>query len=82
MAQERLLGEVGVGEPQARGRRLPVRLGLMLLASVAVYVPGVLWLAYAKGLTLGAAFTLGAVPFLVGDICKSLAATILPSRHA
>ena len=54
----------------------------MLLASVAVYVPGVLWLAYAKGLTLGAAFTLGAVPFLVGDICKSLAATILPSRHA
>ena len=73
---------VVAGTATAPGRRLPARLGLMLLASVAVYVPGVLWLAYAKGLTLGAAFTLGAVPFLVGDICKSLAATILPSRHA
>ena len=77
-----VLVAVVAGTATAPGRRLPARLGLMLLASVAVYVPGVLWLAYAKGLTLGAAFTLGAVPFLVGDICKFLAATILPSRHA
>lgn len=47
-------------------------LALMLAASAVVYVPGVLWLAAWTGVGLGQAVGLGAVPFLVGDVLKSV----------
>gem|GEM_PF-6308721 len=55
--------------------------GLMLLASASVYVPGVVWLKIATGASWGAALSMGVVPFIVGDILKSLVATgLLPAR--
>lgn len=50
------------------------RLGLMLAASALVYVPGVLWLSAATGMGLVAALGAGVVPFLLGDLLKSLVA--------
>ena len=55
--------------------------GLMLLASASVYVPGIVWLKIATGASWGAALSMGVVPFIVGDILKSLVATgLLPAR--
>ena len=62
-------------------RRVATGVGLMLLASASVYVPGVVWLKIATGASWGAALSMGVVPFIVGDILKSLVATgLLPAR--
>ncbi len=53
----------------------------MLLASASVYVPGLIWLKVATGASWGTTLTLGLVPFIVGDILKSVVATgLLPVR--
>ncbi|MCA2010935.1 biotin transporter BioY [Pararhodobacter sp. CCB-MM2] len=41
-----------------------------LIASVALYVPGVLWLDMATGLDLNGAIAAGMTPFLLGDAVK------------
>ena len=62
-------------------RRVATGVGLMLLASASVYVPGIVWLKIATGASWGAALSMGMVPFIVGDILKSLVATgLLPAR--
>ena len=62
-------------------RRVATGAGLMLLASASVYVPGIVWLKIATGASWGAALSMGVVPFIVGDILKSLVATgLLPAR--
>ena len=62
-------------------RRVATGVGLMLLASASVYVPGIVWLKIATGASGGAALSRGVVPFIVGDILKSLVATgLLPAR--
>ena len=64
-------------------RRVATGVGLMLLASASVYVPGIVWLKIATGASWGAALSMGVVPFIVGDILKSLVATgLLPARRA
>ena len=61
--------------------RVATGVALMLLASASVYVPGVVWLKIATGASWGAALSMGVVPFIVGDILKSLVATgLLPAR--
>ena len=61
--------------------RVATGVGLMLLASASVYVPGLVWLKIATGASWGATLSLGLVPFIVGDVIKSLAATgLLPAR--
>ena len=67
----------------ADGARRPLlaRIGLMLLASAAVYVPGLVWLKIATGVAWGSAVALGLAPFIVGDALKSLVAALLPSRR-
>ena len=62
-------------------RRIATTVGLMLLASASVYVPGVVWLKIATGASWGAALSMGVVPFIVGDILKSLVATGLLSAR-
>lgn len=62
-------------------RPLPVRIGLMLVASALVYVPGLIWLKAATGVAWGSAVGLGLVPFVIGDILKSVVAALLPSRR-
>ena len=61
--------------------RVATGIGLMLLASASVYVPGVVWLKIATGASWGATLSMGLVPFIVGDVLKSLVATgLLPVR--
>ncbi|MBB3713253.1 biotin transport system substrate-specific component [Limimaricola variabilis] len=47
------------------------------LPSLALLVPGVLWLAASTSLTLGAAVMTGAVPFLVGKLVKTTLAVLV-----
>lgn len=65
----------------ARADRMWLRVLLMLAASAAVYVPGVVWLSVSTGMTLAAALSVGALPFLLGDVLKSLAVAVVPWRH-
>ena len=61
--------------------RVATGVALMLLASASVYVPGLVWLKVATGASWGTTLTLGLVPFVVGDILKSVVATgLLPVR--
>ena len=61
--------------------RVAIGAALMLLASASVYVPGLIWLKVATGASWSTALTLGLVPFIVGDILKSVVATgLLPVR--
>lgn len=61
--------------------RVATGAALMLLASASVYVPGLIWLKVATGAGWSTALTLGLVPFIVGDILKSVVATgLLPVR--
>ena len=61
--------------------RVATGIGLMLLASASVYVPGVVWLKIATGASWSTALGLGLVPFIAGDILKSVVATgLLPAR--
>ena len=61
--------------------RVATGVALMLLASASVYVPGLIWLKVATGASWGTTLTLGLVPFIVGDILKSVVATgLLPAR--
>ena len=61
--------------------RVATGTALMLLASALVYVPGLIWLKVATGAGWSTALTLGLVPFIVGDILKSVVATgLLPVR--
>ena len=62
-------------------RRVATGVALMLLASASVYVPGLVWLKIATGASWGATLSLGLVPFVIGDVLKSLVATgLLPAR--
>ena len=61
--------------------RVATGVALMLLASASVYVPGLIWLKVATGASWSTALSLGLVPFIVGDILKSVVATgLLPAR--
>ncbi|MDO4243271.1 MAG: biotin transporter BioY [Actinomyces sp.] len=58
-----------------------VRLGLMLLASASVYVPGLIWLKAVTGVTWLTAVSIGVLPFIAGDVLKSVVASALPPRR-
>jgi biotin transport system substrate-specific component len=64
-----------------KSRRFLSMLGLMLFASlILIYVPGLLqlglWLHIVKGetISLGALLSMGAVPFIAGDVIKAVGA--------
>jgi biotin transport system substrate-specific component len=56
------------------GRSFYVTVPAMLLGSVALYVPGLLWLRSSLDLTWYQAQDLGLRPFVLGDLCKIAAA--------
>lgn len=71
-----------VGRLAARGadRRPLSSVGLMLLGGVLIYAVGVPWLALSLGIGAGEALSLGLVPFLLGDVVKTLlAGALLPA---
>ena len=59
----------------------PRNLGVLSLASIAGIVPiyalGAIWLALQAHLTLGAALTVGVVPFVWADVPKAIAAGLI-----
>lgn len=69
------------GSTASLARRVLVLGATMLLASAVVYVPGLLWLRLATGASWAATVGMGLVPFVVGDLLKSLAvAGLVPVR--
>lgn len=62
-------------------RSIPVRVGLMLAASALIYVPGLLWFKAFSGADWGTVLSLGMLPFLLGDVLKSVVAAFLPTRR-
>ncbi len=57
--------------------------GAFVLASLAVLVPGTLWLHLGLGMPAAQAIEVGLVPFLLGDLAKAvLAAGLLPGAWA
>jgi biotin transport system substrate-specific component len=56
------------------------RLIAILLGTAVVFVSGVLWLALTVTHDLGAAIAVGVLPFLVGDVAKSVIAAAFPAR--
>jgi biotin transport system substrate-specific component len=76
-------GLLGVMAERRADRHLASSALSMLLASGSIYVCGVLGLMFASSMGLGAAISLGVVPFLIGDLLKAaLAAAVLPSAWA
>ncbi|MBW3069519.1 MULTISPECIES: biotin transporter BioY [unclassified Actinomyces] len=70
------------GAGAAALRAMALRVGLMLAASALVYVPGLVWLHAATGASWGVTVSLGLMPFIVGDLLKSLVAALLPRPAA
>ncbi|SPT53208.1 Biotin ECF transporter S component BioY [Actinomyces bovis] len=62
----------------ARKHQPWLRLPFMVAASAAVYVPGVAWLMVSTGKPLAAVLAVGVLPFLIGDLLKSVVAALLP----
>jgi biotin transport system substrate-specific component len=48
----------------------------LFVASLFIFIPGVLWLKTLTQTSLAQALALGFTPFLIGDLVKTLAATI------
>jgi len=65
-------------------RREKAPFGLIFLAMVvgliAIYLPGVGWLAWVAGLNLAKAFLLGVLPFLPGDAVKIVVGALIVKK--
>jgi biotin transport system substrate-specific component len=61
-------------------RRFSSSLGAMLIGNVAIYVPGLLWLAHYLDTGVNDTLVAGLYPFVVGDVIKLfLAGALLPA---
>lgn len=70
-----------VGWLMPRCASFPTRFGTLLLASLAILVPGTAWLGWTMGVSPAAALAMGFFPFLAGDLLKcALAATVSRGR--
>jgi biotin transport system substrate-specific component len=58
-------------------RKVVTAIPAFALGSVVIYVCGMFGLVVVAGMSVGAAFTAGVVPFLVGDAIKAVAAGVL-----
>lgn len=79
-----LLAALLVGYVSERGwsKHYGLMAAAMLLGNLAIYIPGMLWLGQfaPQGYSLSWAFSVGILPFLVGDAIKlALAMALLPS---
>ncbi len=53
-----------------------------LLATMAIYIPGLLWLKSSLSLSWSATFISGLVPFILGDVLKLIASAFVATRVA
>jgi biotin transport system substrate-specific component len=69
------------GRPRAGVKTSPGRIIPAILAgTLAVYVPGVIWLKHILGVSWPAAFAAGFLPFLPGDAVKGIVAALIAPR--
>jgi biotin transport system substrate-specific component len=71
-----------IGQLAALGgdRRPTHTIGLMAAGNALIYLVGVPWLAFSTGIDLSEAASQGLVPYLIGDVLKTLfAAALLPA---
>ncbi len=59
-----------------REKKLIWYLFTALIATIALYIPGLFWLGYSRHLSIGATLTAGLVPFIVGDIIKMVVVAV------
>lgn len=52
----------------------------MILGTIVLYMFGSLWLARQANMSLAAAFTVGVLPFIIGDVVKMLVALFLGTK--
>ncbi|MCF6273761.1 MAG: biotin transporter BioY [Rhodobacteraceae bacterium] len=70
---------LGYGATRGWDRSVLKMAGLLLVANVLIYVPGLAWLMQLYGWELVKAVELGMVPYLIGDAVKlGLVALLLP----
>ena len=62
------------------GRSVKALIPAMYAGWVATYVPGVLWFMYVTNLSLSAALPLCVLPFLPGDLLKTILSAVLINR--
>lgn len=63
-----------------RDRSIRTAIPLFAFGTVAIYLPGVLWLSHSVDVSLARAVELGVTPFLAGDVAKAaLAGLTLPA---
>lgn len=58
-------------------RRIDTLAGSFLLATALIYLPGVWWLAHSINVSYTKAISLGAAPFVLGDLLKAVVAGAL-----
>jgi biotin transport system substrate-specific component len=63
-------------------RSRPARIAGLAGATAAIYACGVAWLMASAGLTFPAAFVVGVLPFIPGDILKAAGVFLLGERLA
>lgn len=61
------------------GARAKIFLG-MVLGTIVLYLFGTVWLMHQAGLTLVSAFSVGVLPFVIGDIAKMIAALFVGTK--
>jgi biotin transport system substrate-specific component len=74
---------VGKLAERREDRSFLTAISAMVLGSVIVYVPGVIWLAHVANMSTDVAIAKGAAPFILGDGVKALlAGAVLPATWA
>lgn len=77
-----VLATIALGYGATRGwdRSVVKMVGLLLLANVLIYVPGLAWLSVLYDMSAVSAIEAGMLPYLVGDAVKlALVALLLPA---
>ncbi|MCL2130538.1 MAG: biotin transporter BioY [Treponema sp.] len=59
---------------------LPRLIAAVTAGMLIVYVPGVAWLKLSRGLSWPQSFSIGFVPFIIGDILKGITAVLISKR--
>lgn len=67
---------IGKLAERSRDRSVATAVPMFAMGTMAIFVPGVLWLAFTLDVSLVRAIELGVTPFLVGDIVKAVLAGI------
>ncbi|MBU2512324.1 biotin transporter BioY [bacterium] len=67
----------GSGYSNRSVKRMMVDIVAMLIGSLIIYACGVPWLKFVTGMPWSKAIAVGALPFLIGDIAKVIAAAFI-----